>query len=475
MTDYQEFLKKQKSMLIAPAGYGKTYTISECLKHTEGKQLILTHTHAGIASIKSKLKSAGIAGSDYNVETITSFAQKYAMAFCLDPIPDQSSTEIYYPFLIQKATEVLKLEPVKRVISSSYTGLFVDEYQDCTINQHKLVCVLADILPTRILGDHLQGIFGFKKGEELVNLTDSTQMKGFIDNQYQLETPWRWNINGGSPTLGENLKVIRDALLKKQAINLASFPGIEFYKVAEEDLSKPNKDYHKKISSLLEEQNLLVIHPIGHSINPRVKFLQYFSNRLMLIESIDSKDLYEIAKKLDNLDHKNPLPGLVELFQSLFVKTSVSEWFNSKGLKRKQSDKDKKSILPIQNLIEGLLSSFSFSAIESIFKAVKKLPGVKCYRVDLFYSVCASLIDAEINSQTVLVSMQNHRNGIRRMGRSILGRCIGTTLLTKGLEFETVVLIDAHNFENREHLYVALTRASKRLIVFASSNILSPP
>jgi hypothetical protein len=473
MTDYQEFLIRQKSMLIAPAGYGKTYTISECLKHTEGKQLILTHTHAGIASIKSKLKSAGIASSDYNVETITSFAQKYTIAFCVEIIPDQSDSAAYYSFLIQKATELFKLEPVKRIISASYTGLFVDEYQDCTINQHNLVSVLSEILPTRILGDYLQGIFGFK-GEELVNLTDTTQMTGFIDNQHQLDTPWRWNVNGGSPILGENLKAIREALLKNQPIDFTTYTGIEFHKVKEEDLYKPYKDYHKTLSTLLNEPNLLVIHPISNSVNPRVKFLQYFSNRLLLIESIDSKDLYEMAKKLDSLDRKNPLPNLIEIFQNLFVKTSISNWFTDNALKRKQSESDKKSILPVQELLESLHMSFSFTTIEAIFKIVKKLPGVKCYRVDLYYSICASLIEAQINTQTVSVSMQNYRNGIRRMGRSIKGRCIGTTLLTKGLEFETVVLIDAHRFENKEHLYVALTRASKRLVVFANNNQLNP-
>jgi superfamily II DNA or RNA helicase len=42
--DYQAFVDSEKSLLIAPAGYGKTFTIVECLKYTTGKQLILTHT-----------------------------------------------------------------------------------------------------------------------------------------------------------------------------------------------------------------------------------------------------------------------------------------------------------------------------------------------------------------------------------------------------------------------------------------------
>ena len=60
MNDYinlcRDFISKRKSLLIAPAGCGKTYTIAECLKYTEGLHLILTHTHAGVASLKKKLK-----------------------------------------------------------------------------------------------------------------------------------------------------------------------------------------------------------------------------------------------------------------------------------------------------------------------------------------------------------------------------------------------------------------------------------
>jgi len=65
------------SMIVAPAGYGKTYAIALCLSHTKGKQLILTHTNAGVASLKEKIMQQGINNKHYRVETITGFAQKY--------------------------------------------------------------------------------------------------------------------------------------------------------------------------------------------------------------------------------------------------------------------------------------------------------------------------------------------------------------------------------------------------------------
>lgn len=35
--NYESFLSEKKSLLIAPAGYGKTHTLAECLKHTGNK------------------------------------------------------------------------------------------------------------------------------------------------------------------------------------------------------------------------------------------------------------------------------------------------------------------------------------------------------------------------------------------------------------------------------------------------------
>ena len=70
--------------------------------------------------------------------------------------------------------------------------------------------------------------------------------------------------------------------------------------------------------------------------------------------------------------------------------------------------------------------------------------------------------------------MKEIRNVKRRVGRKVKGKSIGTTLLTKRLEFDTFVVLDVQKFTDSKNLYVALTRASKRLIVFANNNILSP-
>ena len=469
--NYQEFVTNDKSLLIAPAGYGKTHTISTCLEYTKGKQLILTHTHAGIASIQEKIKKSSVKLTDYTVETITSFAQKYVKAFYVrQDIPEKENTTEYYPFIIKKATELIKLQPIASVIKATYRGLFVDEYQDCTLLQHELVIALSEVLPTRLLGDPLQGIFNFN-GDTLVDLKNAEQMGAFSFSIYYLVEPWRWkNLN---EPLGENLKEIRIQLESSHPIVLNNYPAITVINAPETDLYNPTSLYNKTIRGLLGETSLLLIHPDTSNIHGRKKVIGVFNNAFTLVEAIDDKDFYKIAKSFDALTPENLEKTIRDACFVAFNKTACNDWFNDSGFKNKKGDNGL-IIAPIISSLNSVKSSMSFSKIADVLKSISKLPGMKCYRKDLFFSLVKALRDASINNIPVNEAMVAKRNQTRRMGRKIYGKCIGTTLLTKGLEFDTVVILNAHKFECPKNLYVALTRASKRLIIFTQKTTLTP-
>jgi hypothetical protein len=470
MLDYQEFTAKDKSLLIAPAGYGKTHTIAESIKHTEGKQLILTHTHAGVASIKEKLKKSGIENNRYNVETITSFAQKYVFSFCdAALIPSQEDNKSYYPFIIKKATQLLQLKPIRTIIISTYNGLFVDEYQDCTVEHHNLILSLSDMLSTRLLGDHLQGIFKFGRGS-LVDMNNADMMGGFHTNSFALSVPWRWMQ--GNKGLGSELDIIRNQLLDSEQINLNDFKSIE--KIITSDIYSDKSTYFRISNLLNQEQSLLIIHPDSKNLKKRVQFIQRFNNRCRLIESIDNKDFYHLSRRADSMNSENAVVIVLELCEAVFNKTGINFWFNDRGIKRKTKQTDKLMILPIVELLEKLNKTISFSNLAKILRMVSKLPEITCYRKELFSTLCKALEEAECNPTSVYDSMVNNRNIIRRVGRRIYGTCIGTTLLTKGLEFDTVVVLNANEFDCPKNLYVALSRATKKLIVISSSSTLNP-
>ena len=188
----QSFISIVNGFVMAPAGHGKTHTIVECLTHAEGNQLILTHTHAGIASIREKIKKVNPDLNNFNVETISGYALKYVLAYYRGGnMPDPSESDRYYQFIVEKAAQLFSLPIVKKVIACSYTGVFVDEYQDCSVVQHDMIMALSRILPTYVLGDPLQGIFNFK-GESLVDLENDDQMASFVHNKKILSIPWRW-------------------------------------------------------------------------------------------------------------------------------------------------------------------------------------------------------------------------------------------------------------------------------------------
>jgi ATP-dependent exoDNAse (exonuclease V) beta subunit len=254
--DYQSFVDSKKSLLVAPAGYGKTFTIVECLKHTTGKQLILTHTHAGIAAIKEKIKKTPeIKSTQYCIETISSFAQKYVKAFYVGPdMPSQELNTDYHEFIMRQAINLFGTSPVHNILEASYSGVFVDEYQDCNIDQHQMICAISNVLPTHILGDYMQGIFNFDTGSALVNF--DKDLSDFNECQ-TLEIPHRWYQEGNSKLLGDHLKSIRELLESRQDIPLVANDAIGFHvlEVNSSDIRDSKSEYRKWLTKLIENPN----------------------------------------------------------------------------------------------------------------------------------------------------------------------------------------------------------------------------
>jgi len=492
--NYQDFISKEKSLLIAPAGYGKTHAIAECLKYScdDERQLILTHTHAGIASIKEKIKKFDLPSSKYQVETITGFAQKYTLAFyCLTDIPSQEDSRNYYPFVILKATELLRKEAVKRIIAYSYQGLFVDEYQDCTVSQHKMIMALSEILPTHILGDPMQGIFSFN--ERLVNFENDLST---FEEVAQLNIPWRWHSDGNNEELGTALKKIRTILTStNKTISLSDYKAaIKYVKISESDIYESKSYYRDCLNKLLLNQkklsylnSFLIIVPEYYEKNipkgdisarSKLKSQIDYSNQLTLLEAIDNKDFYSISKKIDELvegiDRKRKKIKTLneEVFCKLFNKGCVDDYILDDRLKSKREPNiEKKNKLELQ--INIFLDCPSISAFLNIILLMKHEMRFKTKRLDLLNSIIKSMNIAISEDKSVYEGMVSYKNVIRRVGRKIHGKCIGTTLLTKGLEFDTVAILNAHRFESYKHFYVAITRACKHLIIFTENETLS--
>ena len=473
--DISTFLSADKSMIIAPAGYGKTYTIADCIASYDGnkKILVLTHTHAGVASLREKFNQKQISPSLYHLETICSFALDLTRVFHInkEEIPPSSDAGSLFLFAVEHATKILNAGPIIKYISIKYDHLIVDEYQDCTISQHKMIMVMSNTLKTHLLGDPLQGIFGFRR-ESIVDFSDAS-FTPFNANYQTLDIPWRWN-NANKNALGQELSSIRNKLLSSSAINLQDYTEIELVLAPENEYATPRSLYKSTIFNAVQDDSVLLIHPTSESIEPRIKFIQQFP-QLRMVESIDDTIFYSSCLSFDNLSGYPLITAVVNLLRKVGSKTQIDAWFSEAGgLKNKRSAADQQIRRNVEKIITSLVSRKSYANIAFLIEAIVKLPNVKIYRTDCLRDICQTLREADRLGISATKSIERNRNILRQKGRKIQGRGIGTTLLTKGLEFDTVVVLNAHRFTDKKHLYVALTRCCKRLIIISNSPILNP-
>ncbi len=218
------------------------------------------------------------------------------------------------------------------------------------------------------------------------------------------------------------------------------------------------------------------------NINDRaqIRVLIDYSKSLTLIEAIDDRSFYSLAKETDTLCSSigraiNPVKRIKkDVLEKIFYKSGLDNWFNENGIKNKRADADKIKATALKSTIDLFVSEPSPSNMNNIILGSKNNLKIKYKRAGLLYAVLNALKHSDLEGISVYEAMKNHRNVIRRSGRKIKGKCIGTTLLTKGLEFDTVAILDADKFDCPKHLYVALTRCCKNLFIFSSQKELSP-
>ena len=129
-----------------------------------------------------------------------------------------------------------------------------------------MIMALAEVLPTHILGDPMQGIFNFNG-----TLVDIDHDLKDIEYQLSLDTPWRWKKEGNNNELGECLKEIRTVLdSENKKIDLNNFhkKGLFYYQFPEKDIYNPNTDYSSYVRGIItndrhleELESLLILVP----------------------------------------------------------------------------------------------------------------------------------------------------------------------------------------------------------------------
>lgn len=472
-SEINNYLKDNRSLLIAPAGHGKTTLLIKCILRLQMSKniLILTHTHAGIASIKQKMSKERISLKNVSISTITGFAQHIAILFYGQKILENQEDKKYFNDIQEKVLCIISLNGVLNIIKRTYSVIFVDEYQDCSISQHKIIETISSVIPTHLLGDPLQAIIRFN--DEPVDF--SKHLNNFKEYNF-LSIPWRWN-NCGNKDLGKSVIKMRKLLLNNSEIELDDsneFKGVFFDKHSTEE-----QNFWPTLGNILlklkSDSLLILFPPIAEcGITYRAKCRQRFdfNHDFELLEAIDDKDFYKCAQTIDSLRCEGgKITGdlLIKLLEAIsFNKGDVTEWFSSKGVKHKRTEKEKCNTIKI--MYENFVQSKSFDALYQIIDYAHTKLKWKYKRPALLNAIKKVLHDYRESS--CLERMKTYKNKIRIVGRKVKGKCIGNTWLTKGLEFDDVIILDAHKYKDCNNFYVAISRACKNLYILSKTSTL---
>lgn len=490
MTDWNDFIKCTRGLLIAPAGHGKTTAIADCLLQCpiDSCQLILTHTHAGIASLRSKFRQKNIPSSRYQIETITGFAQRYVLSLIGSSALPEEEDKSYFNVAIEKCCSLIQSSAVQSVIKSSFSGIFVDEYQDCTIDQHNMIMGLAKNLPLHLLGDPLQGIFSFED-KPLVDFEKDL----YLFTRFELlNYPWRWEKS--NPALGQFIFKFRKELEVNHKIDIDSIPKDNIFVIT----CLPS-DKYSCLGRLIQQQksnNILIICPsykeydkygkliLKGGLKERIVIKQRtdYANKFSILDAIDSSEYYKCAKMIDLFIEKclrgnriKKVARLHDILETLHLNiTEVNKWIDKSKNTFKQRTKENASFsIKLKESFSHFETDVNLSNLRIVLTQIVQLPKIKLYHKGFYYTIDKCFNIAQINNISMFEAMKLQKTRLRHQGRSVDGLCFGTTLLTKGLEFETVIIWDAHKFEDVKNFYVAISRACKRLIIMTETKSLT--
>jgi hypothetical protein len=460
----------ERGSVIAPAGCGKTEQIALAASHGRNRRLILTHTLAGADALRLRLKSKGAHSGDHEVSTIASWSLRVASAF-----PMRSKLSITMPngnewdLVYTAAERLITSGCIRSLLVSSYCGLFVDEYQDCTRLQHKLICALANILHCCVFGDHLQAIFGFRR-DPLPNWNREVLQQ--FPTVAQLSYPHRWRKVGNGP-LGDWLLNCREQLENEGRVNLQGAPStVRHLKLTSTNKNGRYLETTKFVRQALHEGRHGTCIVIGDSRQDKARAMLARSVAATAIESVECKRLTEFITQLEATVGVSRLTLVLGFVAAVMTKADAASLKNAaekiiSGTRRKKPNELELACVEITR-------SQSLIPIIELLQKIPAKNGGWIYRRELHSALCGALRDVSCGLRASLADavwdIQNRR---RHSGRRFGNRNIGSTLLVKGLEFDHVIIVHMESLK-RNDLYVALTRGSRTVTVISESAVLRP-
>jgi hypothetical protein len=456
--------------VVAPAGCGKTDCIVDVVKAASetDKCLVLTHTLAGVDSLRKRMNEKHVNLKRVDLETIAGWSLRFGAAFpqrsgLTTPEPrGQEWTAVY-----GAAAQLVGGGFITSVLKASYQRVLVDEYQDCTVEQHALIVALSKHLPTCIFGDHLQAIFGFRD-EQLV---DWKTVVADFPPIGTLSEPWRWK-RVKNCELGNWLIGVRDQLERSNQVNLAAAPAcvsrVAPRSATAQDVLKANIRAGR-YPDIKSSETLIVI---GDKASELVRGSLASKLKCSAIEPVACQTLGKFLEAIEACAGKDRLSLVLDFAAKTMTGISKTP-FQRRVVRRSEGWRPRNEPTEVELAALDILASDDLSQVLRLLECLRRQPRVAVFRRELLFAVQSTLKLVINDDQSSLEDAAWHvQNKMRHAGRRLAQRSVGSTLLVKGMQFDHAVIVAPEKL-SRNDLYVALTRASRTITVVSGTPTLT--
>lgn len=484
-------------LVEAPAGCGKTHQAADYARDValaDARPLILTHTHAACSVFADRTSGVRAAVSIRTIDSVVSqIARAYHEGLGLpSDIADwvrQQPRDGYGELCLRVTNLMGKYPMIARSLAQRHRIVICDEHQDATGAQHAIVAALhTEGAQLRVFADPMQRIFKDKAVKGSNPAWNWEQLKTLADAVEKLDYPHRWK--DGCPALGAWTLEARKTLRAGGAIDLTKDVPASVTILCAENQAKKRLDYQvaegsrRPIDSFERDQSSLLILTCH---NPTARSLcAFFNRRIPLWEGHVRSALETLvgAMTLRQGDRDGLAAAIVQFMGDIgkgFSPSAFGDRFQQEVHEGCAKTARGKSA-SIQELARFLVSEPDHRGVAKVLQRLgelRKRDGafseieVDCQRE---FSDAVGLGAFETASAG-LAEITERRTQLRP---KVPARAISTVHKAKGLECDAVLLMpcDATTFPDKDEarcrLYVALSRAKKRLVLVVSARKPSP-
>jgi DNA helicase-2/ATP-dependent DNA helicase PcrA len=177
------------------------------------------------------------------------------------------------------------------------------------------------------------------------------------------------------------------------------------------------------------------------------------------------------ARNLD-LKAKNALDRVVAFAED--VMTNVGGASLLKRVETLKAERQRKPATDLESSAVRFSDNPTYQGVRELLGGIGEQAGVRSHRPGIPRGCVRALQMAEAQGgPSFHDAAVTVREQARALGRPLPRRAVGSTLLLKGLEADVSVILNAADL-NRQNLYVAMTRGSRRLLICSKSQLLKP-